>query len=259
MNYTNFDRVADIYDETRSVPSEIVNGFRKRIFDFLSKKDCKPPYLFLSIGVGTGRVESSIISKKTQLFGIDISNLMLKELKKKRTAIPAFLAIADGCSIPFRSSFHIVTAIHVIQAIKDYRKLIDELNRISQFAIIGDAFVDSYVHPLFQRYKSELARLGWTRVHDGIFSDEFANFLKNMGYPVEKNEIRFPTTISSSAVYESIKQRLYSSQWKIPEELHNKAITSIKESIQDKEIIFEDSFSTNAYLILYFIDFRKMP
>jgi len=257
MTYTNFDRVAYIYDKTRSIPSEILTSFREKILNFLSKYEYKPPYNFLSIGVGTGRVESTIVSKRNQLFGIDISNLMLKELKKKRTETPIFLAIADGCSIPFRNSFHMVIAIHVVQLIKNYKKLIKEIENISQFAVIGDAFVDSYVHPLFQRYKSELEKLGWKKRHEGLFSDEFAGYLSSEGYLIEKDEIFFPTTISNSAIYNSLKQKQYSSQWKIPENLHNRTMKILQESIQNKEIRLENDYLTNAYLLLYFVDLRE--
>ncbi len=257
MNYTNFDRVADVYDETRAVPSEIVNSFSEKILSFLQRYDYKPPYQILSIGIGTGRVESSFISRQTQLFGIDISNLMLKELKKKNTKTPLFLAVADGGSIPFRDSFHMVTAIHVVHFFEDYQKLIEDLEYVSQFAVIGDAFVDSYVHPLFQKYKSEIEKQGWKKVHVGLFSNEFADLLSSKGYTVEKDEIAVPITISNSAIYDSIKNKLYSSQWRIPEKLHKKAMKSLKELVKHEEIKLKDDFLTNAYLLLYFVDFRE--
>ena len=257
MNCTNFDRVADIYDETRVVPSEIVTSLREKIFNFLLKNKYEPPYQFLSIGIGTGRVESSFVSKQTQLFGIDISNLMLQQLKKKNTEIPLFLTIADGTSLPFRDSFHLVTAIHVVHLFKDYKKLISELENITQFVVIGDAFIDTYVHPLFQKYKSEVEKQGWTKVHVGLFSDELAEYLFSEGYSVKKEELAIPTTTSNYNIYNSIKKKLYSSQWKIPNKIHNRALKNLRKFIKKKENILEGEFLTNAYLLLFFIDCRK--
>ncbi len=257
MKYINFNHVAEGYDTTRFVPQTIVENFGNLIFSHLETEFDEPPYRILSLGIGSGRVESFLSSEKNHLFGIDISELMLREYKKKTSEHQGFLSLADGCSLPLRPFFHIVTAIHIVHLISRTQKLVEELEKIAKTIVIGDIYTDTYSHPLYQEYSTEIAKSEWKRESSGISIEEFTNIFKEKGYGIMQKEMSAPAEISNLAIYDSLRSRSFSSLWSIPDDYHERALKHLEKYIESTGMKLESNFSTTSFLSLYFIDSRK--
>ena len=88
-----FDRIADVYDETRrALDEETVKGIK----DMLTKHGCRS---ILEIGVGTGRVALPLIRSGYEITGVDISKRMMEKASAKGMRS---LFLAEGSRAPFR-------------------------------------------------------------------------------------------------------------------------------------------------------------
>src|SRR5438445_9728569 len=109
----SFDRVATIYDETRSLAPRAMARLLAVLVDELHRKRV------LEIGVGTGRYAVPLQKSGIRVVGVDISRLMVEFglAKGLRDVV-----VADAARLPFRSgSFDVATTNHVLHLIPDWR------------------------------------------------------------------------------------------------------------------------------------------
>jgi len=124
----SFDRVADIYDETRGHPPEISFQIADSICTTLPSQA-----MILEVGVGTGRIARSLLSRHLQIFGVDISSRMMNRFMQ---LVPPgeprpYLFQADACKLPFRNkTFQAVLSIHVFHLINDWKQALAEMLRV---------------------------------------------------------------------------------------------------------------------------------
>jgi ubiquinone/menaquinone biosynthesis C-methylase UbiE len=250
MKYISFDRVADVYDYTRRVPPELIESMRNKIHNFLTNKFSDPPFRILSVGIGTGRVEGHLSSKNFELFGIDISNLMLLELKKKKITFKPNISMADANSLPFRDGFNLATLIHLIHLVPNYKLVLEEVLRISKTIVIGDLFLDLYSNPIYTKYIEIVKELeGYTRSW-GVTRENYSNYLIERNY-IQSTEIdEIGVQQRNIEVYDTIKNRQPSSLWDIPLNIHSKAMDILNSYLKKQSIHLENAYSTKAYLHL---------
>lgn len=121
----SFDRAADYYDQTRSLPDEVMDQLVTMLVAEL------PPGRCLEIGIGTGRIALPLIRRGVDVCGVDISMAMLRKLVAKAGGSPPAIAIADATRLPFRDrTFRSAVASHVLHLIPDWRLAVDELLRV---------------------------------------------------------------------------------------------------------------------------------
>ena len=168
MKYYNYDRLAEVYDETRSIPLELSSFFRHEIQNYLKNNLSPPPNRILSIGLGTGRVESLLSSKNCQLFGIDIASKMLKMLNNKKINPPCYTAQADGFSLPFSKSFHLILLIQVDHLISNIEKFFEELRKFSKILVVGNAYTETHEHPYYVKFLEFLKRNKWSKIKEDL-------------------------------------------------------------------------------------------
>jgi ubiquinone/menaquinone biosynthesis C-methylase UbiE len=257
MKHYNFDRVASTYDSSRKVPEELSVIFRMEIENYLEENFEEEIYQILSLGLGSGRIEHQLSKEHMQLFGVDISKLMLEQFKKKKETYLSFISIADASSLPFRGEFHLTIAIHVIHLIKRFQELANEIKRISKAFVAGGVYTDLYSHPIYESYLTCLQNLGWNQESRGLSVVEFMENLQTEGYTIEERATSLPSYQISSEIYESIKDRCPSSLWNVPDSFHNRAIILLDEKIKNKEICFEEKYDALSHMRLYFVSFNK--
>jgi ubiquinone/menaquinone biosynthesis C-methylase UbiE len=76
----SFDRVSDIYDATRGLPPDVSEQVTNSILNLVS---ATPDTAFFESGIGTGRIALPIVQRGYSYTGIDISEKMLDELRRK--------------------------------------------------------------------------------------------------------------------------------------------------------------------------------
>ena len=124
-----FDRVSDVYDETREPLSrEAVD----RLASILSREGLKS---LLEVGVGTGRIALPLQERGFDLVGVDLSRGMLQKARAKGLQN---LFMGDANQLPFREkTFEAVVLAHVIHLLEDPSVTFGLLARIARKEIVA--------------------------------------------------------------------------------------------------------------------------
>lgn len=116
MELKSFDRVAEVYDETRGLPADVERAIGGGIARLLFEATPKPR--LLEVGIGTGRIASPIAAEGVRVAGIDISAKMLARLREKRADIDVMLA--EASHPPLREAvFDALLFVHILHLVPD--------------------------------------------------------------------------------------------------------------------------------------------
>src|SRR5213592_3617332 len=87
-----FDRALEDYDRTRSLPPEAMEAVLQLLTEELAdRQPC------LEIGVGTGRMALALAGRGVRMVGVDLSLMMLGELRRKAGGTSPFpIACGDA-------------------------------------------------------------------------------------------------------------------------------------------------------------------
>jgi ubiquinone/menaquinone biosynthesis C-methylase UbiE len=122
-----FDRVAEVYDETRRLtPEASVATTTLLEAELAGRQPC------LEIGVGTGLIALPLAASGIRLTGVDLSAAMLGKLVEKAGGrVPFPLVIGDASRLPFAGgTFGGAYVRHVLHLIADWRSALAELVRV---------------------------------------------------------------------------------------------------------------------------------
>lgn len=124
-----FDRIADVYDETRrALDQETLKGIK----EMLTRHQCRS---ILEIGVGTGRVSVPLLKAGYDVTGMDISIRMMEKAQEK--GVPN-LVLAEGSKAPFQNaSFDATLMAHVFHLLQDPISVMCEAARLSRVGIFA--------------------------------------------------------------------------------------------------------------------------
>jgi ubiquinone/menaquinone biosynthesis C-methylase UbiE len=122
----SFDRAAEYYDRTRSLPAAAEAEVTR-----LLEGELRGRGLVLEIGVGTGRIALPLARVGIPMVGADISPAMLRKLMEKAGADLFPLLVADAVSLPFPDGlFGAALVSHVLHLVPEWRRAVDELLRV---------------------------------------------------------------------------------------------------------------------------------
>lgn len=123
----SFDRAADIYDQTRSLPDAVW----ARVIGLLTA-ELEGHGLVLEVGVGTGRAALPVHEAGIPLVGADISLAMMAKIRAKAGGVAPFPLLAgDATRMPFAgASFGAVYLVHVLHLIPGWKDVLTEIARI---------------------------------------------------------------------------------------------------------------------------------
>ena len=254
MKYWNYDRLAEVYDDTRLIPRNLNDFFVDEICKYLNNRFSSPHGL-LSVGLGTGRIESLLSSRHFQLFGVDISSKMLKKLDSKKINPPCYLTLADGFSLPFVKPFQMILLIHIVHLIDNWVNLLTEIKNLCKILVVGHAYTETHDHPYFKKFLDIMKKNGWNHTNDDRpeFLD-FHEFMLQQGYSSLKREMQANCSITNSQIYQGIKNRYYRSFWNIDEEIFNKSISDLDAFIAKNMIVKNENYNTQAFVKLTFYE-----
>src|SRR5438876_324390 len=122
--HLSFDRVATIYDETRSLAPRAMARLLAVLVDELHRKRV------LEIGVGTGRYAVPLQKSGIRVVGVDISRLMVEFGLAKGLRDVVF---AEGAHLPCGArSLDVATTNHVLHLVPNWREGFAEIARVTQ-------------------------------------------------------------------------------------------------------------------------------
>lgn len=122
-----FDRAAEFYDQTRSLPPGIQTQVADLLFDELSGRGvCLEP------GVGTGRMSLPLHKRGIPIVGVDLSLPMMQRLVDNAGGSAPFpLLRTDVTALPFSDgAFGAAFLCHVLHLIPRWRDAVSELARV---------------------------------------------------------------------------------------------------------------------------------
>ena len=144
MSVPEFDRIADVYDETRrALDVETLRGMKA----FFAVHGCRS---ILEVGVGTGRVSAPLAKAGTAIVGVDISRRMMEKARLKGITN---LVLAEATMLPFKGrSFDGVVMAHVFHLLENPLVVLREgarVARVGVFALIRKRDTDRVWFPFY--------------------------------------------------------------------------------------------------------------
>lgn len=224
-NRLSFDRVAMIYDETRGLPPKAMARLLAVLLDELHGKRV------LEVGVGTGRYAVPLQKSGIRVIGVDISHRMVELGLAKGLRDVVF---GDGAHLPFVSgTFDMATTNHVLHLIPDWRDVLREIGRVTRDSYFTIIERSDRADSIKKEYDELVRKAGWTWVVPGVHERDLPALLKpDLVIPVGP----FQEVRSADAILKELEARSYSSQWDVPERIHQSTMTALRKKWSGKEL-----------------------
>jgi ubiquinone/menaquinone biosynthesis C-methylase UbiE len=221
-----FDRVAEIYDKTRGLPPEVMRKIVQALV-----KEMKGYKTVLDIGVGTGRFAKPLQENGFEVVGTDISEDMMKNAMKKSVKN---LLFGDACSLPFRDySFDAALSVHVLHLIINWQTALKEICRVTKGELFSIAHNPSST-PISEAYEELAKEKGYDARHIGLSERELIKIIK------PTKSIRVASYVfSADQRLTYLRQRVYSRQWKVPEDVDKNIVNELGKRFAGQEYLQE--------------------
>ena len=240
----SFDRVAEIYDATRALPPWVTGEVSSLL---AAEVAAVSNARLLELGVGTGRMAVPLLQRGVSLVGVDISPAMLAKLREKlpvastsgEAGPPAAgecaLVLGDAEDLPFHdAAFDFVLAVHVFHLLPDLGRALDEVRRVltprGALLLAGDLGASMSVASRVRRRWYELLRdanlpvTPWPAVEESL--------LRHGAVFEELGVVRSETELPVAETLRRIEERQFSETWTIPEEIHLRTVSQLREWAQ---------------------------
>jgi len=259
MTIISFDRAVGYYDETRGFLPGVAEQVRDAIVAFTGATAATR---FMELGIGTGRIAFPFLEAGYEYDGTDISAAMMAKLEDKladlavrqnkpRSAIRCVLTQANLADpLPFENaSYDVLIAIHVFHLIQNWQHALRESKRILKpngWLLIStdsrpakpaedEKRPDDTEFTVTMRWHKILGELGvdrqtlrpFSRASDG----ELSAYLQTLGARTEIVELLTynQPPLSPRQIAERLKARMYSSDWYLPDDIHEQASKRLDE------------------------------
>lgn len=216
----SFDSVAQVYDRTRGPPGHVM----KQLSDTLIG-ELRGYKTVLDVGVGTGRFAKPLQAKDFEVVGVDISRKMMGKAVEKGVDN---LFRGDACFLPFvDNSFDVAVCVHILHLICEWKIALREICRVTQGIMVSTNYVRR--DPLREAYNRLLKGYGCESRRLGKGEWELKDLVKPL-------KTVFVASYDASADRRLVflGQRVYSSQWEIPEEVNRKVVDELKRQFAGK-------------------------
>lgn len=251
-----FDRAAEYYDSTRGFAPGVAERIRDAI---VAQTSASMQTRFLELGVGTGRIALPFIRAGYDYTGVDLSELMMDQLTRKLAAEPGkqsyhySLQQSDITNLPFADdTFDVAIAVHVLHLVDGWQQALREAHRVLRTpggqlllaydapAPEGIASAQRTVHAQWSAILRELgtsrdALLPGIRASDRSRSDEtIAAYLRELGAQTQVITLAEHETppLSQRQMAQRHIERMYSSDWRLPDEVHAEAVQRLQAWLQ---------------------------
>jgi ubiquinone/menaquinone biosynthesis C-methylase UbiE len=229
---TQFDRISQIYDETREPLKEAaVNKIR----NILLRDNCGS---IIEVGVGTGRIAKPLQERGLEIVGLDISRGMLLKAREKGVLR---LILADAGFLPLKKkSFDAAILAHVLQIFENPAEVFGKivgvvkndvvaLIRKRNDALASDNSDESVMRQVFERVSAQMGYALPRRA--GEWRRKESEFLAS-NPPTELITIQdemIETTLGERLSF--FEKRPFRHCIEVPDELFHKAIQEARSSL----------------------------
>jgi len=223
----SFDRIADVYDETRGLPPRVLAKAIGVLAEALEGKRV------LEVGVGTGRYAVPLQKSGIEVVGVDIAPRMVARALEKGLRGVVF---ADGAQLPFRSeSFDAATTNHVLHLVPDWQRVLREIDRVLRPG--GSYFTVIERHRgtmLTERYREIARGLDYTSLDPGVHEREFPDLVAPARVIRAVHHEEFG---SADRILDTVfENRQYAFLWKVPDEIHAAAMAELRREYSGRQL-----------------------
>lgn len=216
----SFDRIADSYDESRGYPDIVTEDILRVMSTVLSRDGT-----ILDLGTGTGRLARPLQGRGFDIVGLDIAERMLKKAQGKGIVN---LLRGDACFMPFRDQvFDTTLSVHVLHLIPNWRIALKEIARVTRSSLVS-LISDKGRSPaqeIRRAYERFCEEVGCPVCPPGLRERELQEMLSPDHV---KRVVVNIHSLDVQGIIERLDNRLLSTQWAIPDDVHTKAIERLK-------------------------------
>jgi ubiquinone/menaquinone biosynthesis C-methylase UbiE len=240
--FLSFDRLVDLYDETRRCDA----GCFGAALDWIAERfPARPDGGILEPGIGTGRIALPLAERGYRVTGVDISTQMLDVLRGKARLPSAARRVewaqADIARLPFADgAFELAVATHIFYFLSEWRRAAQEILRVvrrGRPVILMHTGTGMEIPFLNDRYKELCAALGRPiRLPGAEHTQDVTEYYRSLGCDVEwvRDRWRWTASIPLGRALAYIRRRAYSFTAEPPEEIHREAVRKLAEELRDR-------------------------
>ncbi|OGS50627.1 MAG: hypothetical protein A3K65_08800 [Euryarchaeota archaeon RBG_16_68_12] len=222
----SFDRVADVYDETRGLPPTVLAKAVGVLAETLQGKRV------LEVGVGTGRYAVPLQKSGVRVIGVDIAPKMVAHGLEKGLRNVVF---GDGARLPFRdASFDAATSNHVLHLVPDWRGVLREVVRVLR---PGGEYLTMIERrrtvSLSDRYRDIARGFGYADVDLGLHERDFPGLVPPSRVVRVAHHLQ---VVSADAMLDALDKKLYAFLWRVPEGLHPQIMAVLRREYGGKTV-----------------------
>jgi SAM-dependent methyltransferase len=235
----SFDRVASVYDETRSAPPHVASAVTQALLEVLCDYGTRPR--LLEVGIGTGRIAVPLAASDVRITGIDISSKMLDVLRSKRADIDVMFA--EAAHQPFlASSFDAALFVHILHLVPDVEGTIRESARVVRPGGVLVRVSDDHDEA---GYHLEAGDVMWDVIEEltgasrpadqhVVASGIFERLMREHGASVETHTVmRYDFPFNAREAMDHLRRRDFSSSWLIPDDAFDDVVAALEKRYQD--------------------------
>lgn len=220
----SLDRVAEDFDRTRGLPPHVMNKIFKTLIEEL--EGCGR---ILDVGVGTGRFSKPLQDAGFEVVGADISKKMLERAYERGTED---LILGDAGSLPLQdSTFDASISIGTLHLIAEWRSTLREIARVTIESLFSIHYsTHNYRTTPSGVYKEFVEKHGYSCSHPGLGEWKLKEIIKS-------TKSRFVTSydVSTNERVAFLNAKVFSYQWNVPEDLHEKAMDQLRRIFNGKK------------------------
>jgi len=234
IGVVDFSRVADLYDETRQLPSEVLH----RLYDRLEAAGIvSPNHEVLDAGCGTGQLSLPLIERGVRITGVDVSEAMLENARSKIPAgLHASYVAADVRELFFDDRrFDAVLVSKLFEHVAEWRQAASELARVTRGGghIVHVIDRGLFVNQVRARFSLECDRRGFCNGFAGLPRSrqaELRELLIECGaqqVPFDCANLTWEKPISFGTAFSQLQRRAFAEFWNVPESDHHEIQESV--------------------------------
>ena len=247
----SFDRVADIYDETRRMPPNVLAG----IMDNVRSEVDPTGGPLVELGIGTGRIAVPLAEAGFSVVGVDVSEKMLSRLRENVEG-KAFARLNESASagsysihavrgdvtaLPFvADSFDAAIAVHVFHLLDDMEACLDETRRVlapgGRLLFGGEQRLLRYVEQaLDEQFVDMLIEAGIRLPDQDEVERRVMEYARSAGGDFRPlRPVEWDFEISSADVVARIENRVASYLWDVSDDGLNDLVSRLRALYEQK-------------------------
>jgi ubiquinone/menaquinone biosynthesis C-methylase UbiE len=218
----NFDRVADIYDTTRELPTFVPDRIVDRV---AAATGATATTRFLEIGVGTGRIALPFLLRGYRYTGVDISEGMMDRLRAKlqKREVNLRLVNADITHLPFAdASFDVVLGVHILHLVPEWQKAIREARRVltpEGYLLLGyeSGAPDDPGNEIRRQWHTFVGEAESARHADGAAIE--ADIIDSGAYSAVYRVAHWEEEVRPITLLNEQRNRVFSHTWEVPDDV----------------------------------------